>query len=87
MRDEYGNGVLHAAAHHGFKRGVKMCIRHGCDVNGVNKYGNTPLHFAVERGEGKIGEYLKKKGAVTGTRNELGLTPYERVGVLEGEIV
>jgi hypothetical protein len=84
--DDYGNTLLHLCCHAGFKRGVKLCVRGGCDLDGTNRYGNTPMHFAKEGGRGKIVEYLKKKGARTDLRNELGLTCYERVGV-EEEIV
>ncbi|GMH83345.1 hypothetical protein TrST_g4352 [Triparma strigata] len=83
VRDDYGNTLLMACCHGGFKRGVKLFVKNGWDPNARNKYGNTALHFAWERGQHKIAEYLKKKGADDEIRNEMGLTPYERVGVDE----
>ena len=79
IRDDYGNTLLMASAHVGFKRGVKYFIKRGWDVNARNKYGNTAMHFAVERGQYKIAEYLNKKGADLKIVNDMGLTAYERV--------
>mmetsp|Transcript_15800 Transcript_15800/g.32234 ORF Transcript_15800/g.32234 Transcript_15800/m.32234 type:complete len:994 (+) Transcript_15800:244-3225(+) len=81
VRDDYGNTLLMACCHNGFKRGVKLFVKNGWDLNASNKYGNTALHFAFERGQHKIAEYLKKKGANETLVNEMGLTPYERVGM------
>ncbi|GMH93991.1 hypothetical protein TL16_g12778 [Triparma laevis f. inornata] len=81
VRDDYGNTLLMACCHCGFKRGVKLFVKNGWDLNARNKYGNTALHFAWERGQHKIAEYLKKKGSDEEMRNEMGLTCYERVGV------
>ena len=81
VRDDYGNTLLMACCHNGFKRGVKLFVKNGWDLNASNKYGNTSLHFAWERGQRKIAEYLKKKGANETLVNEMGLTSYERVGI------
>jgi hypothetical protein len=85
LRDDYGNSLLAACCHSGFKRGVKLFVKSGWDVNHRNQFGNTGMHFAIERGHGKIAEFLKRKGGDETVRNEMGLCCYERVSTEEGE--
>ena len=84
VRDDYGNTLLMACCHSGFKRGVKLFVKHGLDINGCNQFGNTSMHFSIERGHDKIAEYLKRKGADDRLKNEMGLCCYERVST-DGE--
>jgi ankyrin repeat protein len=38
-------------------------MTHGADVNGVDKYGKTPLHKACERNQNSIAQMLINQGA------------------------
>ena len=78
--DDYGNTLLSHAIFRGWKTGVKFFIKRKWDLDAVNKYKNSGLHIAVEMGEKKIADYLIKKGASKGGRNEMGLMAYQRLG-------
>ena len=54
---------------------VKGLIEQGADVNAKDKYGYTPLHFAVGNGYPKIVEVLLKNDAKVNAKNKNGITP------------
>jgi len=68
---------LHHAARHGHTAVVKLLLGAGAEVDAVNKYGSTPLHFAPGNGNGHlhIAELLLQAGADVNTVNEYGWTP------------
>jgi len=56
---------------------VILLIRHGADVNAVDKKGWTPLHYAVIKGNKKIYYTLIDYGADPCIKNKKGNTPGE----------
>jgi ankyrin repeat protein len=56
---------LHLAAFRERKDIVRLLLQQeGIDVNAVDRYGQTPLYLAIEKGSDEIVELLWKKGAV-----------------------
>ncbi|MEG4215943.1 ankyrin repeat domain-containing protein [Microcoleus sp. Pol14C6] len=57
------------------------------DVNARDKFGNTPLHLAVDRGSQDIAELLIANGARVNVRNAKGQTPlYRAIAIGHNEI-
>jgi len=79
IRDGHGNSVLHIACQNGLRKVAKAALRMGCDINGTNFKGNTPLHFCFAYGFTDLGSYLQSKGASTTVRNGSGLLPEEGI--------
>ena len=50
---------------------TKLLVENDADVNIQNRYGNTPLMWAMRWKKSKIGKFLLKKGADLNLRNEL----------------
>jgi ankyrin repeat protein len=82
--DTYQRSALSWAARNGFDttarvliRGVRLRVpwRTGAKVNQVDKYGRTPLSYAVWNGSTAMVELLVKAGARTNLKDELGGTP------------
>ena len=65
---------VHKATLFGQGAVVRKIIDLGCDVNGSDKDGNTPLHLAARCGFKGIVAVLKKNGA-TETKNGGGKLP------------
>ena len=73
-RDRNGNTALMISTLVGWRKGIKLLIKHGADVNAQNRFGNTCLHFAHAMSGGEdIQRYLVKKTASDKIRNERGL--------------
>ena len=70
--------LLMLATQQGWKKGTKLLIRKGANLDAQNKFGNTALHFAIEFGHEEIAQYLKKKGASVTLRNSLGMSCGDR---------
>jgi ankyrin repeat protein len=57
---------------------IQNLVERGAEINAKDTFGNTPLHFAVERGGAKfILDYLLSKGADPNIKNNSGKTPIE----------
>lgn len=76
--DNAGNSALILnAREHCYNGIVKELLRAGADVNGANKDGNTPLHFALRYGNQESACFLIKKGADYNQANNEGVTPVQ----------
>ena len=51
--DQDGRTPLHLAASEGQVQTLMLCLKHGADVNAVDRFGNTPLS-AAKRGMGRL---------------------------------
>ena len=72
MESKSGCGLVAVCAQIGWKRGIKLLIRLGFDLDMQNFKGNTALHFAEELGHTEVVRCLVKKGARCDLINELG---------------
>lgn len=73
-RDGNGNTALILSTIVGWRKGIKLLIKKGADVNAQNRFGNTCLHFAYAMdASDDIQKYFVKKNASTQIRNERGL--------------
>ena len=61
------------------KKIVKLLLKHGADLDAVNSFGNTALHFAVEFQLPSTTKYLLRKGVSRDIKNSLGMVAGERV--------
>ena len=78
MPDGYGQALLAACKKNDVKT-VALLITAGANVNLANKFGNTPLFFAVGNGHTEIVKLLIAKGAdVNKADNKYGITPLYR---------
>jgi hypothetical protein len=57
---------------------VRSLIEKGASLNIVDKYGHTPLHFAVREEHYEIVKLLIEKGANLNTENKYGDTPLHK---------
>jgi hypothetical protein len=57
---QVGGDPLSSSTHYDV---CKLFIEHGASVSAVDKYENSPLHYAAEKGLDRIGELLLTKGA------------------------
>jgi ankyrin repeat protein len=52
-------------------------VKSGAEMKGVDKYGDTILHYAARRGDLSIIEYLVQNGSDIKAKNFIGLTPID----------
>jgi ankyrin repeat protein len=63
-KDFFGRTPLHLAAMGGHKEIVELFITNGADLN-AKGFGGTPLDWAIEWGETKTADLLRKHGGKT----------------------
>lgn len=56
---------------------LKLFLKSGADINAKNRYGVTPLHLAVQKGNYKLVEELVYNGANIRAKDNGGETPYK----------
>ena len=61
----FGKTPLHLAAMGGHKEIVELFITNGADLN-AKGFGGTPLDWAIEWGETKTADLIRKHGGKTG---------------------
>lgn len=87
---EYYNNIcatpLHASAKAGHFEIVKMLIEAGIPINIIDKFGDTPLHYAIKESlsYGSVGKkvvvaYLVRKGANLNIKNIKGFSPMDLI--------
>lgn len=67
---------LHLAAVMGHIATMTMLIQYGADVNAKAIVGNTPLHFAADRGAVSAARHLIDSGALADLENDDGMKPW-----------
>lgn len=55
---------LHLTAYYGHLPAVKELISNGADVNPLNQYRHTPLHYSITRNYTNTADYIKSKGGI-----------------------
>ncbi|KAK1976061.1 ankyrin repeat-containing domain protein, partial [Colletotrichum cereale] len=55
--------AMHIAARLGHVGVVEALLRHGAPVDARDGRGETPLHLAVDKGHGKVRDFLVERGA------------------------
>ncbi len=58
-----GQSLLHLAAHGGDVEIVGKLLRHGLEVDAVDREGRTPLHFAIQKTHREAARLLIERGA------------------------
>jgi len=92
-RDADGKTILHLAASRGIHLAVKCLISRGADPDVQDKWGNTPLHYALGDGDFIIHaslvtvQTLLQVGASTDISNVQGLTASERSQTILNELM
>src|SRR5262249_41421378 len=88
VRDRHGNTALHWAAY-GKESVAASLVKHGADVNALNSYEASPLHFAAGSGSTDVAALLLDSGAAVNQRDKDGTMPldwvYRRGGVNEDD--
>ena len=79
-QDEEGNTFLILSVKYGMNYITKNLLEKGVDVNIQNLQGNTALHYALNRKNFKMADFLKKFGAAEDIINSKGYTPWEGLG-------
>ena len=77
VTDQFGNTILHLACIHGRKDIIRLCLKHGLDINVKNRNLDTPLHSLVTStfpDQFNLGLYLLSKGAEIDSENINGYT-------------
>lgn len=69
--------LLKAARHNSKVDIIQLLMRAGARVDCCDDDGNTPLHFASQRGTVEVGSFLLRLGANPYARNKKGIVPYE----------
>lgn len=64
---------------------TRACIKRGVDVNTVDKFGSTALHYAVIYGRTRLIKCLLKKGADMDIANRNNVTPFRSAEIFERE--
>lgn len=85
--DEDGDTPLIVAAQSGELGVVGFCCGRGVNVNAVNKFGFTALHYAAAKGFGQQIHLLLAAGADASIKDHQGLTPLQlatKKGKMEG---
>ena len=65
------------ASDYGHKEIVELLITNGADMDGKDKYGNTPLHYAATWGHKETAELLIANDADVNAKNKFGETPLD----------
>lgn len=73
-----GTTSLHHAVEGGHEEVVRMLIKHGADIDALNEWAESPLHFAASDGFTKIVEYLLDQSAIGNLPDIHGETPLDR---------
>lgn len=60
---------IYEAASQGRIDAIKFAVEQGCDVDGPNEDGKTPLWFAVQSGQPEACRFLMSLGAGRGPQN------------------
>ena len=68
---------MHEAARSNTLANIQALLDAGADVMARNKYGSTPLHYAVKRGKSANIQPLLDAGADAKAKNEEGKTPWD----------
>jgi len=68
---------LHLAAIMGHVEVTELLIASGADLEGTDKYGNTPLHYAAHHGLKETAKLLITKGADLNVKRDDGNTPLD----------
>jgi ankyrin repeat protein len=67
-----GATLLHTAAHASRAWAVELLVRNGADVNAKDRYGKTPLCYAVDRDEVFVAVQLLEHGATLWSKQSTG---------------
>ncbi len=67
--------TIHLAAFKGDVAKVQTFIQGGADVNSKDRFGCTPLHWAVRAGTSDVADFLVARGADVNARDDHGLSP------------
>jgi ankyrin repeat protein len=73
-----GDDTLHRAVEGAQKDAMRAALTAGADINGLDKYGRTPLMVAITRAKKKaLALELLKAGSLATVRGRDGLSPLD----------
>lgn len=72
-KEDDGKTALHGAALQGQIEVMDYLLSQGADINAIDRYGESPLGYAVKEGKSEAAAFLTARGAreVHGTREQL----------------
>ena len=82
---EFDMTALHWSARAGAEETSQLLIRHGADVNALNRSHRTPIQLAAEMNQADIVNLLAEAGADLNTQDKKGRTPLHRA-TYEGKV-
>ena len=72
-----GKTSLHEATARGSIIDIKSCLENNANINAIDRYGNTPLHYAITNQNKDATILLIEQGANATIRNHDGLYPMQ----------
>ncbi len=75
-----GREAIHLYAFYGLIGGIRILLKHGADIDVLNKWDESPIFFACRAQQSKTIEFLERRGANTNQKNRFGKLCADYIG-------